>query len=304
MNGTPAGATGVDRLEYRFAGTTPNIGFLSSPAARDAAPGEVLAVLQDLDGIVGSIYVLSLVRPRTELGPATLWPLAAVLFWIGLDRWGLPIGAPARTRAITRRAFRTIRCESSIGKGLPPPARPRAPRCVGRGRARAGNTEFFLFFTTPRCAIQLPSGRWATCRSCARGWIERRASTARGQCVSRERANERTGDVRRRAQRAAPNRTVRSTASTQPLVVRLVEHLRQVDLDADAVSEEVSVDVLLPHRTTFDLRDSARTIAIAPRCGKLTSACSMGSAAAWPSSGRGIAPSSRTRDCARERPRR
>jgi hypothetical protein len=177
MDGVSADATGVDRLEYRFRwNDAEHRRFYRALQRETRRKAKYWLFFKIWMGIVGSIYLLSLVNPRTQFGPATLWPLAAVLVFIGLDRWGLPYwSARAYARAhapcIPNDQVRVLDRDGIAATCTTSSASVRWP-----GVVRVEETpEFFLFFTTPRCAIQLPKRAVGDVPQ-LRAWLDRAAA--------------------------------------------------------------------------------------------------------------------------------
>jgi hypothetical protein len=157
MDSTTA-APDVDRFEYSFLWNGAEHGRLYRVMQRQARRrSKVWLLFKIWMAMFGVVWAVSVFGPRGEVSVATLWPVAALAAWLVFDRWGLPY-FNARTYA---RAHAPC---------LPNPQR----RVLDRDGITAACTttnatvrwdgivrqeespEFFLFFTTPDCAISLP----------------------------------------------------------------------------------------------------------------------------------------------------
>jgi hypothetical protein len=108
-------------------------------------------------GAFAVIVAVSALGARGEVSVATLWPLAIFVASLALDRWGLPYfsaRAYARDHApcLPNPQVRILDREGITAACTTMKATVRWDGIVRQEES----PEFFLFFTTPACAISLP----------------------------------------------------------------------------------------------------------------------------------------------------
>jgi hypothetical protein len=103
------------------------------------------------------IVAVAALGPHGQASIATLWPVGAFVVWLALDRWGLPyFNARAYARAhaacLPNPQVRILDREGITAACTTMKATVRWEGLVRQEES----PEFFLFFTTPACAISLP----------------------------------------------------------------------------------------------------------------------------------------------------
>lgn len=148
-----------DRLEFRFRWDRSEHRRFYRTLQREARRGSKARLLVKVwFGLVASVSVLALIGAHNGASAASaIVPLAIVVAWVAFDTWGLsylsarsyerdhaPCIPNDQVRVLNRDGIAAL-CTTSNA----------SVRWSGIVRVQE-TPEFFLFFTTPACAIQLP----------------------------------------------------------------------------------------------------------------------------------------------------
>ncbi len=176
MDATPT-ATAADRFEYSFLWDAAEHGrlyrTLQRQARRRSKPWLLLKIWMALFAVV---WAVSIFGPRGEVSIATLWPAAAFVAWLGFDRWAEPY-VSARAYARDHAACLPNPQRRVLdGDGITASCTTMHATVRWDGIVRHDESpEFFLFFTTPACAIHLPK-RAVDDVPRLRTWLQARAA--------------------------------------------------------------------------------------------------------------------------------
>ena len=166
-------APAPDRLEYRFrwdAGEHRRMYLASRRIVRGRS--KAWLVLKIWLAIVGAIFVRSLFLDSFVPSFTTLWPIGFAAIWIAMDRWGVPAltaRAYARSHAACLPNDQVLVLEQD---GVTASCTTSKASVRWAGIVDVHETpEFFLLYTTPACALQLPKRAVADAPQ-LRGWLE------------------------------------------------------------------------------------------------------------------------------------
>jgi hypothetical protein len=166
----------MERLEYRYRWDRSEHQRFYRALQREARGSKVRLLVLIWIGLLAALSVFAFIRARPEQrSVAALWPVGFFAVYLVFDLWGL---AYMNARAYERTHAQCIpndqvRVLSDEGLAARCTIGDASIRWAGIVRVRE-TPEFFLFFTTPRCAIQLPKRVVAEPQE-VRAWLDRTA---------------------------------------------------------------------------------------------------------------------------------
>jgi hypothetical protein len=158
MNGEAA-LPDLDRLEFRFRWDKSEHRRLYRTVQLEARRGSKTRwFLNAWFGLIAGASVLALIAPRDGASTVSaIVPLAIVVAWVGFDRWGLSYLSARSYERDHAPCIPNDQVRVLSGDGIAALCTTSNSSVRWAGIVQVQETpEFFLFFTTPACAIQLP----------------------------------------------------------------------------------------------------------------------------------------------------
>jgi hypothetical protein len=151
--------TDVERFEYRFLwDAAEHRRFCRVLQQEVRQRSKVALALKVWFGLVAVVFGLALVGARDRAGVlGALPPLVVIVAWFVFDRWGLPY-LPARSYERDHAPCLPndqVRIVSATGLEANCTSTKASISWSGIARVRE-TPDFFLFFTTPNCAVHVP----------------------------------------------------------------------------------------------------------------------------------------------------